>query len=333
MLRSLHERGEIELAKIRSHCSRRRAWFSSPVLGWLNYRQPIWHQISLWDFCDQYHSLPDHWLFIGFPGEACRAQRRVEVPNSDRLCWSLQYILDLRMGDLFQFADGCLLRGCPLRCFELLPWPGSCMVWSLDREAFLMRAHKVLNYESILQVLGEGGCPFCRFMKNFQTALLQEPKGEVHHLCNFHTWGLAATQQAVSAAEHFMSLLREQSGVVPGFSCTICTLLQEEEDLRIREFISYSEHKLVAQWLRSQASAWATERSSNTVRHRSFSPRSTPSWKGVDDNSCKISHVCTVNTSQMPRGGEFWDAQRNLWFHSVDFTHKRGETCYLPERL
>ncbi len=179
MLRSLHERGEIELAKIRSHCSRRRAWFSSPVLGWLNYRQPIWHQISLWDFCDQYHSLPDHWLFIGFPGEACRAQRRVEVPNSDRLCWSLQYILDLRMGDLFQFADGCLLRGCPLRCFELLPWPGSCMVWSLDREAFLMRAHKVLNYESILQVLGEGGCPFCRFMKNFQTALLQEPKGEV----------------------------------------------------------------------------------------------------------------------------------------------------------
>jgi hypothetical protein len=127
------------------------------------------------------------------------------------------------------------------------------MVWSLDREAFLMRAHKVLNYESILQVLGEGGCPFCRFMKNFQTGLLQEPKGEVHHLCNFHTWGLAATQQAVSAAEHFMSLLREQAGLVPGSSCTICALLQEEEDLRIREFISYSEHKLVAQWLRSQA--------------------------------------------------------------------------------
>jgi hypothetical protein len=127
------------------------------------------------------------------------------------------------------------------------------MVWSLDREAFLMRAHKILGYGSILQVLGETGCPFCRFMKNFQTALLQEPKGEVHHLCNFHTWGLAATQQAVSAAEHFMSLLGEQSGVVPGPSCTICTLLQEEEDLRIREFISYSAHKLVAQWLRSQA--------------------------------------------------------------------------------
>jgi hypothetical protein len=70
-----------------------------------------------------------------------------------------------------------------------------------------------LNYQSILQVLGEAGCPFCRFMKNFQSALLQEPEREVHHhLCNFHTGGLAATQQATSAAEHFMSLLREPSG-------------------------------------------------------------------------------------------------------------------------
>jgi hypothetical protein len=116
-----------------------------------------------------------------------------------------------------------------------------------------MRAHKVLNYESILQVLGEAGCPFCRFMKNFQSALLQEPEGEVHHLCNFHTWGLAATQQAASAAEHFITLLAEQSGDDSSSSCTICSLLREEEDLRIREFIGYADHKLVAQWLRSQA--------------------------------------------------------------------------------
>jgi hypothetical protein len=127
------------------------------------------------------------------------------------------------------------------------------MVWSLGREAFLMRSHKVLNYESILQVLGETGCPFCRFMKNFQMVLLQDAKGEVHHLCNFHTWGLAATQQAVSAAEHFTTLLREQSGDDSSSSCTICTLPQEEEDLRIREFISYTAHELVGHWLRSQA--------------------------------------------------------------------------------
>jgi hypothetical protein len=52
---------------------------------------------------------------------------------------------------------------------------------------------------------------------------------------------------------NFMALLQEQSGGIPSSSCTICTLLQEEEDLRIRELISYTEHKLVAQWLRSQA--------------------------------------------------------------------------------
>ncbi len=61
-----------------------------------------------------------------------------------------------------------------------------------------MRANKIMNYESILQVLGETGCPFCRFMKNFQAALLQNPaERNIHHLCNFHTWGLAAAISAV----------------------------------------------------------------------------------------------------------------------------------------
>jgi len=177
----------------------------------------------------------------------------VEVSNSDRFHRGLQYIFNLRMGDIFESANGRLFHGCPIRCSECLPWSDSRMVRSLDREAFLMRAHKVVNYESILQVLGEAGCPFCRFMKNVQTALLQEPGREIHQLCNFHTWGLAATQEAVSAAEHFMALLQDRSGGIPSSSCTICTLLQEEEDFRIREFISYTEHKLVAQWLRSQA--------------------------------------------------------------------------------
>lgn len=116
-----------------------------------------------------------------------------------------------------------------------------------------MRAHKIVNYESILQVLGEAGCPFCRFMKNYQTSLLQESGKEILHLCNFHTWGLAATQEAASAAEHFIALLRNQSTGTSDSICTICALLQEEENLRIREFAGCTEHKLVAQWLRSQA--------------------------------------------------------------------------------
>jgi len=117
-----------------------------------------------------------------------------------------------------------------------------------------MRANKVMDYKSILHVLHEPGCPFCRFMKNHQAALLQEPGGkEIHHLCNFHTWGLAATQRASSAAELFLNLLQDQAGAPPGRACDICTLLQEEDDLRIREFASCLHDKPVAQWLHSQA--------------------------------------------------------------------------------
>lgn len=117
-----------------------------------------------------------------------------------------------------------------------------------------MRTNKIINYESILQVLGESGCPFCRFMKNFQAALLQDPKQkEIHHLCNFHTWGIAATQRAPFAAGLFADLLAKQSDAPPASPCDICILLQLEEDRRIREFLGCAQHKLVVQWLRSQA--------------------------------------------------------------------------------
>jgi hypothetical protein len=116
-----------------------------------------------------------------------------------------------------------------------------------------VRSNKIINYESILQVLGETGCPFCRFMKNYQSALLQDPaEKEIHHLCNFHTWGLAATQRAVSAAHHFLNMLERHTGATPASTCDICMLLEMEEARRIREFASLLNHKLVAQWVRLQ---------------------------------------------------------------------------------
>jgi hypothetical protein len=116
-----------------------------------------------------------------------------------------------------------------------------------------MRANRIINYESILQVLGETGCPFCRLMKNYQAGLLQDPaEKEIHHLCNFHTWGLAATQRAVSAAHHFLNMLERHTGATAASTCDICVLLEMEEDRRIREFASLLNHKLVAQWLRLQ---------------------------------------------------------------------------------
>ena len=116
-----------------------------------------------------------------------------------------------------------------------------------------MRANKIISYHSILQVLQESGCPFCRFMKNFQSALLQDPATRtVEHLCNFHTWGLAAAQDASIAAELFLGLLREQYEAFIGSPCEMCHVLQEEEDLRIREFVSCLSRAQVKDWLRSQ---------------------------------------------------------------------------------
>ena len=117
-----------------------------------------------------------------------------------------------------------------------------------------MRTNKILNYDSILQVLGESGCPFCRFMKNFQSALMQDPhEKEIHRLCNFHTWGLAATQRAISAAQLFLNLMSSEEVASAPKPCDICVLMGIEEDRRIREFVGCFNHRLVAQWMRAQA--------------------------------------------------------------------------------
>lgn len=139
--------GEIEIAKIPFHCCRWSTWFSGPVLGWLDGYQPIGHQVSLWDVRDQYHCLPDYWLRIDFPGKAYRAERRVEISNSNRLCWSVQYIFNVRMGDVFQLADRRVLYCFALCCFEHLTWAGCCMVRSSDREVFRISSQRRLKLE------------------------------------------------------------------------------------------------------------------------------------------------------------------------------------------
>ena len=117
-----------------------------------------------------------------------------------------------------------------------------------------MRPNKVANYGSILEVLDEPGCPFCRFMKNYQTALMQDPSQKsVHHLCNFHTWGLAATQRAPLAARVFLELLNAPEEQANASPCDICVLVGLEEERRIREFIGCLQHKQVMQWLHSES--------------------------------------------------------------------------------
>jgi hypothetical protein len=117
-----------------------------------------------------------------------------------------------------------------------------------------MRTQKQLVfYESILDVLQESGCPFCRFLKEYQAARLQNrPEKETHRLCNFHTWGLAAVQNALTAAQVFIKLVDEPAPVSKEVTaCDICSEIVAEEDRRIREFVSCIHRTDVSDWLRA----------------------------------------------------------------------------------
>lgn len=119
-----------------------------------------------------------------------------------------------------------------------------------------MRTHRQLVvYQSILEVLQEPGCPFCRFLKEFQAARLQNhPKEEIHRLCNFHAWGLAAVQDALAAAEVFIKLVDDAARYFAIASeCDICREILAEEDLRLRELVSCLSRTEVSHWLRESA--------------------------------------------------------------------------------
>jgi len=119
-----------------------------------------------------------------------------------------------------------------------------------------MRTHKQLvTYQSIVQVLSEPGCPFCRFLKEYQAGRLQNhSKDDIHRLCNFHAWGLAALQNAPTAAQVFIKLVDEPVLTSDRDSrCDICKEVLAEEDRRIREFVSCLARPDVSHWLRAFA--------------------------------------------------------------------------------
>jgi hypothetical protein len=101
-----------------------------------------------------------------------------------------------------------------------------------------MRAHAVKDYDSVLQVLSEPGCPLCAFLKNFQSKLLQN--GQISKsmmLCNARAWALAAVGRSATAAQIFLSLV-EGSPRRGGRECSICIRLEQEKTPRSQELLA-----------------------------------------------------------------------------------------------
>ncbi len=119
-----------------------------------------------------------------------------------------------------------------------------------------MRAHRqIVLHQSIVELLHEPGCPFCRFLKDFQALHLQgDSAKDIHRLCNFHAWGVAAVQDAQSAAEVFLTLVNQDGCVTDSRpDCDVCHKVSEEEDRRIRELITLLGRPDVVRWLRMEA--------------------------------------------------------------------------------
>lgn len=113
-----------------------------------------------------------------------------------------------------------------------------------------MRPHEIKEYTSVLQVLNEPGCPICTFLKNVQTKLVQEGElSEFIQLCNAHTWAVAAVRQTETAAQIFLSLLGHRR-TYGAHECSICLRLEQEEALRIREFIVLLGRRPILEWVR-----------------------------------------------------------------------------------
>jgi hypothetical protein len=119
-----------------------------------------------------------------------------------------------------------------------------------------VRPHRqIVLHQSIAELLHEPGCPFCRFLKDFQAIHLQgHSASEIRRLCNFHAWGVAALQDAQAAAEVFLTLVNENGPMADQrMDCDVCRKVIEEEDRRIRELITLLGKPEVARWLRTEA--------------------------------------------------------------------------------
>ena len=116
-----------------------------------------------------------------------------------------------------------------------------------------MRFSTPVEYQTISQALAKGACPFCTYLKNFQSKLVRElsDPDQVTSICNFHTWALAAAANRAVVSCIFRKLMKATS-VLESHDCSLCKAIAAEEELRMKELASEMAQTRVLDWVNAQ---------------------------------------------------------------------------------
>lgn len=114
-----------------------------------------------------------------------------------------------------------------------------------------MRITRPLTYESMLQSAGKG-CIICALLKSYQSMLLESLQpAELKQLCNYHGWSIAAAVTARNAADAFLRLLKQAEDVMSRGGCNLCSLIQDEEETRLKELGRVLVEPEVLEWVQT----------------------------------------------------------------------------------
>jgi hypothetical protein len=118
-----------------------------------------------------------------------------------------------------------------------------------------MRFSTPVEYQTISQALVKGACPFCTYLKNFQSKIVRElnDPDQITSICNFHTWALAAASNRAVVACIFRKLMK-QTSVQASSDCSLCKMISAEEEIRMKEFSAELSQTHVLDWVNAHGS-------------------------------------------------------------------------------
>jgi hypothetical protein len=113
-----------------------------------------------------------------------------------------------------------------------------------------MRFSTPVEYQTIGRALVKGACPFCTYLKNFQSKILRELKdpSEVTYVCNFHAWAMAAASNKAVVSCVFRILLKDRS-IKEARECSLCKAISAEEANCMKEFAGELSQTRVLDWV------------------------------------------------------------------------------------